>query len=158
MKVLSRKALMVGAALCTLTGAAFASTGSTSGTSAAPITNVQQISSCLCLESSYQSLNSQVSAKQAAYDQAVAQRAALDTQLASEKASAATPAQIDAIRVTSEKRIALQGQINDIYIPQLQQATAQYNSSVDQYQQSCAGKLFDTTTQAQVQSTLQCRG
>ena len=126
------------------------------GSNGAGVSNKQQISACLCMEQSYQSLQSQVSAKQAAYDQAVQQRATLDNQLASQRANA-TP-DVNAVRATSQQRIMLQGQINDVYIPQLQAATSQYNGAVGQYKQSCAGKLFDANVEAQVQSTLQCHG
>ena len=118
------------------------------------ISDAHQIGACLCMEQSYQSLSSAQSAKQVAYDQAVQQRATLDNQLASERAKGT--GDVNVIRTTSEQRIALQGQINDVFIPQLQSATGQYNAAVAQYKASCAGKMFDATVEAQVQSTLQC--
>ncbi len=122
------------------------------------ISNPQQIGSCLCIEAQYKALDNQVTAKKSVYTQAVSQRAGLDAQLAAGKAAPASPDQVNMIRQVSEKRIDLQKQINDQYIPDLQTATRQYNDVVAQYQQSCAGKSFDTEITARLQSNLQCRG
>jgi hypothetical protein len=111
-----------------------------------------QIRSCLCLENQYKGLQSDLAAKQAAYNQANSQEAAMDAQLANAKGGA----DLNQVRTQSEQRIELLNQINAQYIPSLQQATDRYNNAVTAYQQSCGGRTFNADVMAQVQTHLAC--
>jgi hypothetical protein len=112
-----------------------------------------QIRSCLCMENQYKALQSDVAAKQAAYNQANTQEATLDAKLSTGTVPAG---QLDQFRAQSEQRIELLNQINAQYIPNLQQATDRYNAAVTAYQQSCEGHTFNADVMAQVRTNLAC--
>ncbi len=122
------------------------------------VSNPQQIQYCLCLQTRYEMLSNDSTAKQTAYNQAVAQRADLDSQIAAAKAGPSSPDRVEHIRELNARRIALQQQINQQYIPEQQGSTERYNEAVGQYQQSCAGKDFDSTVLARVKTGLVCQG
>jgi phosphopantothenoylcysteine synthetase/decarboxylase len=166
------KILLIAALLTGMAGSSFADTYSSSSSSVvtsgprvsapmAPAMNSGMISdpsvirSCLCLQSQYQKQEATVSAKQTTYTQAMNQKASLDSMVAGAKAGTGDLAQV---RQASENSIILQNNINQAYLPDLQNATAQYNQSVAAYDQSCGGKSFDADVLAQAKNGLVCPG
>ena len=171
----STKTLLLTVLVASLSSAAFATTYSGSSSSivtsgprvSAPmapassdpnmINNPQTIRSCLCLQSAYQSQATVVSGKQSTYTQAVNQKSQLETMLANAHAGT-SPEQLNQIRQASEQRIMLNNQINNALLPDLQNATAQYNQSVAAFQQTCGGKTYNADMLAQAQQGLTCQG
>jgi hypothetical protein len=168
--------LLASALLVTLAGGAFADTYSSDSSSvvtsgprvSAPmnrapmaanpnmISDIPTIRSCLCLQSQVQSQAGMVGTKQAAYNQAVSQKQGFDGMVAS--AHSGTAQNLDQVRQASENSIILNNNINQTYLPDLQNATAVYNQSVASYQQSCGTKSYDADALAQAKTGLMCQG
>jgi hypothetical protein len=170
------KTLLVSALMAGIAGGAFADTyssGSSSVITTGPrvsqpmnrmamapnsnlLSDVPTIRSCLCLQQQSQNQSTMVANKQAAYNQAVSQKNSLDSMVASAKAG--TNPNLDQVRQASMQSIELGHQINMSLLPDLQNATAQYNQSVASYQQSCGTKSYDADALAQAKTGLMCQG
>lgn len=169
------KTLLVSAVLAGFAGTAFADTyssGSNSVVTTGPrvsapmarmpmanpnmVSDIPTIRSCLCMQAQNQRQSAVIADKQAAYNQAVSQKSGFDSMVASAKTGASQ--NLDQVRQASENSIILNNNINQTYLPDLQNAIAQYNQSVASYQQSCGSKSYDATALAQAQAGLSCSG
>ncbi len=122
------------------------------------ISDPQQVRDCLCMQTHYEMLSNDVSAKQGAYSQAKTQVSTLQDQISAARANPSSPQQIEQIRQMSQQRIDAQNQLNMRYIPELQKSTKTYNRAVSSFQSMCGGKSYDTEVLARVKTGLVCQG
>lgn len=97
---------------------------------------------CLCLKQSMDALQSDMQARQDAYNAAQAELARLDSQLAAARAQedVNNPQSVAQFRQLLEQRDAAYRQSNGDVITALQAATAAYNQAVGDYNTQCAGR------------------
>jgi len=126
--------------------------------SAQVVSDVAEISSCLCLQQAVSTLSAGMNAKTQALDAANRQLADLDSQLASERSTINinNPDAVARFKALLERRDAAYGQSVGPIHAEATEATARYNARVTEYNARCANRPFNSALVAQLQPTLRC--
>ena len=143
-------AMLLGAGLAVLTGAATARAQTSS--------DPAEITTCLCMQQGVVTLSSDMSAKTQALAAVRQHLADLDAQLAQARPN------VDVNNTQSVERYkALLAQRDAAYqqslgqvVADADQATARYNAHVNQYNTQCASHQFNADVMAQIQAHLSC--
>jgi hypothetical protein len=122
------------------------------------ISDPQQVRDCLCMQTSYEMLRSDVSAKQDVYAKDQGEKSSLEDQINTAKEGPMSPDKVEQIRQMSQQRISLLNKIDSTDLPQLQAATAKYNRAAGGYERMCGNKSYDGEVLARVKSGLTCQG
>ena len=122
------------------------------------VSDVAEISSCLCLQQAVSTLSAGMNAKTQALDAANRQLADLDSQLARERSTinVNNPDAVARFKALLERRDAAYGQSVGPIHAEATEATARYNARVTEYNARCANRPFNSALVAQLQPTLRC--
>lgn len=117
-----------------------------------------EIGACLCLQQAVSTLSAEMNAKKQALDVVSRELADLDAQLAREK-STINPNNPDAVarfKALLERRDAAYHQSIGPVHADATQSTARYNARVNEYNQRCANRPFNSAVVAEMQAHLMC--
>jgi hypothetical protein len=142
------RGVMVGGALLAMAPAA--------GAQAPP--EVAEIAACLCLHRAIDARSAGMTERQHAYDQVQSELAALDSELARERAAMNVddPQSVARFRQLLARRDALFHRSTGPLAADLSAAVGGYNASVSEYNARCANQPRDPDLLARVQATLSC--
>jgi TolA-binding protein len=147
-----RRMILFGIGLLSLAGAR-------SAWAQAPVSSDQaQITYCLCLSQGVATLSSDMSGKTQALAAVRQHLADLDGQLARMRPTVDVnnPDQVARYKALLEQRDAAYQQSIGPVVSDADQATARYNSHVNEYNTRCANHLFDSAAMASIQAHLSC--
>jgi len=117
-----------------------------------------EISACLCLQQAVSTLSAEMNAKKQALDAVGSQLTDLDAQVARERSAinVNNPDAVARFKALLERRDAAYRQSTGAIYADATQATARYNSRVNEYNARCASRPFNSVLVAQMQSHLMC--
>jgi hypothetical protein len=119
---------------------------------------VSEISTCLCMQQATVTLSADMKAKNQTLDAVTRQLADLDAQLARERSAinVNNPDAVARFKALLERRDATYRQSIGPVHEDAVQATARYNTRVNEYNARCANRPFNSALVAEVQVHLMC--
>jgi hypothetical protein len=122
------------------------------------LTSPQEITECLCMEFSVNTMASDVAARQRIYDDAKRSYEALDAEVNERRQSMNPndPAQVEAFRQLLDRRDAARVRFVGEATPEYSTQVEEYNRRVAAFNQRCGGKSYDGNVLARVRQSLVC--
>jgi TolA-binding protein len=117
-----------------------------------------EITTCLCMQQGVATLSADMSAKTQTLAAMRQHLADLDSQLARARPNVDVnnPDSVGRYKALLEQRDAAYQQSIGPVVTAADQATARYNAHANQYNGSCASRMFDSQAMAQIQAHLSC--
>lgn len=122
------------------------------------LTSPQEITECLCLEFSVNTMANDVSARQRMYDDAKRTYEQLDAEVNQRRQTMNPndPAQVEALRQLLDRRDEARARFAGEATPEYAAQVEEYNRRVAAFNQRCGGKSYDGNVLAQVRQSLVC--
>jgi hypothetical protein len=122
------------------------------------LTSPQEVTSCLCMEFSVNTMANDVAARQRMYADAKRSYDALDAEVTQQRQTMNPndAAQVDAFRKLLDQRDAARARFAGEATPEYSAQVAEYNHRVANFNQQCGGKSYDGNVLAQVRQSLVC--
>jgi hypothetical protein len=122
------------------------------------LTSPQEVTTCLCMEFSVNTMANDVAARQRMYEDAKRSSESLDAEVNQRRQTMNPndPVQIEALRQLLDRRDGARARFAGEATPEYSAQVEAYNRRVAEFNQRCGGKSYDGNVLAQVRQSLVC--